>query len=169
MNTDLKSLSEDASNSGFILRIQVRRPLNLWSVRVVVATYLEPEKIQILGEMKAWAYARKKGFQLDTMRVRPGAPASVGHLVWSSTMAWALEATPCEEVRLLAIRDEDNQHVRLVRYFEKRGFRLVREVGSKPNDLALRTVWGGAGTLMMANCQEVFSKSYNLWKISIAK
>ena len=169
MNTDLKKLEEEAYNSGFILRVQVRRPLNLWSVKVVVANYLEPEKIQILGEMKAWAYARKKGFQLDTMRVRSGAPAGVGHLIWSSTMAWALESTPCEEVRLLAIRDEANQHTRLVRYFKKRGFRLVREVGSTPNDLPLRTVWGGAGTLMIANCREVFSKSYNLWRISGTK
>ncbi len=83
-------------------------------------------------------------------------------------MAWALESTPCKTSRLLAIHDEDQQHLRLIKYFGKRGFKVVREVGSSPLDLPLRTIWGGAGSLMVADCLEVFEYSRRLWNINSA-
>jgi len=49
---------------------------------------------------------------------------------------------------LLAIRDNDQQHRRLVRYFRQLGFEPIREVGAAAMDLPLRLVWGGAGLLM---------------------
>ena len=58
------------------------------------------------------------------------------------------------------------QHARLVRYFKKRGFVSVREVGSSPIDLPLRTIWGGAGSLMTADCHAVLERSCRLWEIS---
>ena len=103
------------------------------------------------------------------MRVRKNAPAGVGHLIWASTMAFALEATPCEKARLLAINDDERQHARLVRYFFMRGFKKVRDVGSHPLDLPLRMVWGGAGTLMAADCKEVLLKSSRYWEQSYSK
>ncbi len=168
IRVSLSDLEEQALRSSLLLRIQVRRPFNLWALRLVVADYLEPEKVRILGEMKAWAYNQTNGLQLDTMRVSASAPGGVGHLVWAATMAWALENTPCSKARLLAIRDEERQHKRLVNYFLKRGFYTVREVGSAPMDLPLRMIWGGAGELMVADCKEVFEKSYRLWSISQA-
>ena len=71
--------------------------------------------------MKAWAYSGEKGFQLDTMRVHSLATNSIGHLIWASTMAWALEETPCKSARLLAINDDTQQHKILIRYFQRRG------------------------------------------------
>ncbi len=162
----LAALEKEASEIGLILRLQVRRPFNLWAVKLVVADYLAPEKIRILGEMKAWAYSGVSALQLDTMRVHSKAPRVVGHLVWAATMAWALENTPCKKARLLAIRDDEDQHKKLVRYFSRRGFFTVREVGSAPIDLPLRMVWGGSGSLMVAECQEVFLSSVQLWKAS---
>ncbi len=161
---NLQALEREASKAGFLLRVQVRRPLGLWIIRIVVAKQIEPEKVIILGEMKAWAYSSINGFQLDTMRVSKDSPPSVGHLIWTSTMAWVLEATPCRKARLLAIRDNEKQNLRLVRYFSRRGFHSVREVGASPLDLLLRIVWGGAGTLMTGDCKEVLMKSYLLWQ-----
>ncbi len=130
----------------------------------MVAKSVNLEKIQILGEMKGWAYSGVSGFQLDTIRVNQKAPRGLGHLVWASTMAWALETTPCTKSRLLAINDDELKHASLVRYFQKRGFSFARDVGSSPCDLPLRMIWGGAGTLMNADCVEVFEISYRLWR-----
>ncbi len=166
---NLKTLNEiekEASNKDLLLRIQVRRPLGLWALKVVVAEYLEPQKIKIHGEMKAWAYPGTKGLQLDTMKVDKKAPSGVGHLIWAATMAWALEETPCRQTRLLAIRDDDRKHSLLEHYFLKRGFCIVREVGASPSDLFLRLIWGGAGTLMLADCVNVLDKSYSLWQLN---
>ncbi len=159
----LKRLEEQAASAGFLLRIKVSRPLNLWVLKVVVADYLEPNKVRILGEMKGWAYRGEKGLQLDTMRVSSKALGGIGHLIWAATMAWALEETPCKKVRLLAIRDDEQQHEILVRYFLMRGFKKIKSVGTSPRDLLLRTVWGGSGLLMSADCLEVYKRSLDLW------
>tara|TARA_B100000965_G_scaffold225334_1_gene188605 strand:- start:199 stop:546 length:348 start_codon:yes stop_codon:yes gene_type:complete len=113
--------------------------------------------------MKGWAYQNPKGLQLDTMKVSKNANSKVGDLIWAATMAWALEETPCESARLLAIYDENNQHEILQRYFRRRGFNTVRTVGSSPIDLPLRLVWGGAGAFMVGNCEAVLERSYRSW------
>ncbi len=160
----LAKLEAEAASLGFLLRIQVRRPLNLWAMRLVVAKHLDSNRIKLLGEMKGWAYQSKSGLQLDTMQVSSDAPSGVGHLIWASTMAWALEETPCKSARLLAINDEEKQHSILVRYFQKRGFSTIKEVGSSVFDLPFRMIWGGAGSLMIGNCHEVYENSLHHWK-----
>ncbi len=162
----LTLLEQQASAVGLLLRIQMRRPLSLWAVRLVVAQKINSSKIQLLGEIKGWAYPGASGLQLDTMQVNPSAPKGIGHLIWASIMAWALEETPCRRARLLAIHDDDNKHARLIKYFNKRGFNVVKEVGSSPFDLPFRMVWGGAGSLMTANCSDVFESSNTLWRVS---
>ena len=162
----LTNLEKEAGAQGYLLRLQVRRPLNLWTLRLVVGNYKNPSTIQLLGELKAWAYPMTNGLQLDTMQIRRASPPGIGHLVWAATMAWALEETPCRKARLLAINDDEFQHRKLVRYFLGRGFKEIREVGSAPLDLPLRMVWGGAGTLMSADCNEVYRSSLRLWKAS---
>ncbi len=141
--TNLTLLEKEASDRGLLLRIQVRRPLNIWSFRLVVGELTSNDKIQLWGEMKGWAYQNTKGLQLDTMRT--------------------LEETPCRSARLLAIYDENNQHETLKRYFRRRGFNTVRIVGSSPMDLPLRLVWGGAGAFMVGNCETVLERSYRSW------
>jgi len=163
---ELESLEKQASLSNLLLRLQLRRPLNLWTFRLVVAQSTDTNIVKILGEMKGWAYEKSNGLQLDTMQVSPQANKGIGHLIWAATMAWALESTPCKRARLLAIHDDLNQHNRLKKYFQKRGFQTVKEVGSAPMDLPLRIVWGGAGSLMTAECQEVFEYSRRLWELS---
>ena len=160
---NLSILEKEASDRGLLLRIQVRRPLNIWSIRLVVGEIISKDKIQLWGEMKGWAYQNTRGLQLDTMKVSKNAKSRVGDLIWAATMAWALEETPCRSARLLAIYDENNQHKTLQRYFRRRGFSNVRTVGSSPLDLPLRLVWGGAGAFMVGNCKTVLEKSYRCW------
>tara|TARA_B100000700_G_scaffold234265_1_gene259655 strand:- start:392 stop:892 length:501 start_codon:yes stop_codon:yes gene_type:complete len=162
-NPNLNMLEKEASDRGLLLRIQVRRPLNIWSFRLVVGELTSKNKIQLWGEMKGWAYQNTKGLQLDTMKVDKNTNYKVGDILWAATMAWALEETPCRSARLLAIYDETNQHKVLQRYFRMRGFKTVRNVGSSFFDLPLRLVWGGAGAFMVANCEDVLHRSYRSW------
>ena len=162
-NPNLTTLEKEASDRGFLLRIQVRRPLNIWSFRLVVGETISRDKIQLLGEMKGWAYQNTKGLQLDIMKVGKNANSKVGDILWAATMAWAIEETPCRSARLLAIYDENNQHKILQRYFRRRGFNTVRNIGSSPLDLPLRLEWGGAGAFMVGDCEEILDRSYRSW------
>ena len=50
-------------------------------------------------------------------------------------------------------------HARLVRYYSRFGFQPVRVVtGGKVSDLPHMLVWGGAGTRMDANIEEMLQK-----------
>ena len=164
----LEQLERQARERGLLLRLQVGRPLGLWTLRLVVASPGPSGTAHLLGEMKGWAYGASNGLQLDTMRVVPGSPAGVGDLVWAASMAWALEATPCRRARLLAIRDDDRQHRRLVRYFCQRGFQPERDVAAAVWDLPLRMVWGGAGALMSGSVEQVLQRSLRGWHQSAA-
>jgi len=164
----LEHLEAQARDRGLLLRVQVGRPLSQWSLRMVVARPIDASRVQLLGEMKGWAYNAEKGLQLDTMRVIPSRSVGVGDLIWAATMAWTLENTPCRQARLLAIRDDERQHRRLKRYFEQRGFNTVREVESALWDLPLRMIWGGAGALMTGTVETVLHRSIRGWDQSPA-
>lgn len=160
----LADLEAAASCRGLLLRLQVRRPAGLaWTLRVGVARRLESGQasggLLLLGELKGWALAQVDGLRLDTMRVQGEDTAAVGPLIWGATFAWALEATPCRQATILAIRDSDAQHRRLVRYFRQQGFTPLRELGAGPADLAPRLLWGGAGLLMRGDCMDGLRRS----------
>jgi hypothetical protein len=147
-----------------LLRLQVSHPAGLaWGLRVGVARRRDPADpaapLLFLGELKGWALPTAKGLRLDTMRVQGPATAAVGPLIWAATFAWALEATPCRQATLLAIRDQEAQHRRLVRYFRQLGFTPLRELGGGAADLAPRLLWGGAGLLMRGQCTEGLARS----------
>jgi hypothetical protein len=144
----LAEIEQLAAARGLLLRLQVKQALAVTTLRVVVARSREGQGPLLLGELKGWALPLPAGLQLDTMRVQGKDTQGVGALIWAATFAWALEATPCRSARLLAIRDNDQQHRRLARYFRQLGFEPVREVGAAAMDLPLRLVWGGAGLLM---------------------
>ncbi|KAJ4981060.1 hypothetical protein NE237_031897 [Protea cynaroides] len=77
----------------------------------------------------------------------------------------------CRAAELLAINDSDLYHSKLVRFYTRIGFKVVHEVnGSSIEDLAHMLVWGGKGTRMDANieelmikwCQQLISKALQL-------
>ncbi len=161
----LPELVTDAERRGLVLRLQVGRPLGLlWSLRVGVARRRDPadpaSPLVLIGELKGWALPTPAGLRLDTMRVQGEGTAAVGPLIWAATMAWALEATPCRQAALLAIRDGEQQHRRLVRYFRRLGFVPLRDLGAGAADLAPRLLWGGAGLLMRGDCETVLRRSW---------
>jgi hypothetical protein len=160
----LADLEAEASRRGLLLRLQVRRPAWVaWTLRVAVARRPEPDGasggLLLLGKLKGWALPAADGLRLDTMRVQGEETAAVGPLIWAATFAWALEATPCRQATILAIRDSEAQHRRLVRYFRQLGFSPLRELDAGVADLAPRLIWGGAGLLMRADCTEVLRRS----------
>jgi hypothetical protein len=150
----LERIEAIAAAQGRLLRIQAPRRLGLWSLRVAVARPRPGQGPLLLGDLKGWALPTEPGLHLDTMRVQGQAKAGVGELVWAATFAWALESTPCRRAWLLAIRDRERQHARLVRYFRQLGFGPHRELGAALPDLPRRLLWGGSGLLMVGDCQE---------------
>ncbi|MEY4298254.1 MAG: hypothetical protein RLZZ423_1433 [Cyanobacteriota bacterium] len=157
----LAAIEQRAAAQALLLRLQVRELLGLRSLRVVVARPRPGQPPLLLGELKGWALPRPEGLQLDTMRVQGPTTQGVGPLIWAATFAWALEVTPCRRARLLAIRDAEAQHRRLVRYFQRLGFSPVREVAAAATDLPLRLVWGGAGLLMRGDCLEGLTRAWS--------
>jgi hypothetical protein len=160
----LEQLEAEARRRGLLLRLQVSRPLGVaWSLRVGVARPSDPARVDgplaLLGELKGWALPAAAGLRLDTLRVQGEGIGDVAPLIWAATFAWALAATPCREATLLAIRDGERQHRRLVRYFRQQGFSPLRELGGGALDLAPRLIWGGAGLLMRGSCAEVLFRS----------
>ncbi|MEB3168827.1 MAG: hypothetical protein VKK97_08860 [Synechococcaceae cyanobacterium] len=160
----LQELNAEASRRNLLLRLQVGRPLGAaWTLRVGVARRRQEGTgsggLVLLGELKGWALPTAMGLRLDTLRVQGEHTAAVGPLICAATFAWALEATPCRQATILAIRDSAAQHRRLVRYFRGLGFSPLRELGGGPADLAPRLIWGGCGLLMRADCAEVWRRS----------
>lgn len=169
---NLEQLEGEARRRGLLLRLQVRHPLALaWTLRVVVARRGTAAPgtaaaLQLLGELKGWALPTEDGLRLDTLQVtgrnRGERDLGVAPLIAAASFAWALEVTPCRRARILAIRDGDRQHRRLVRYFGRLGFTPVRELGAAPQDLPARVVWGGTGLLMQGDCREGLRRSLGL-------
>ena len=157
----LAEIEQAAAARGLLLRLQVRRWLAVTSLRVVVARPRQGQPPLLLGELKGWTLPLRDGLQLDTMRVQGPQTQGVGALIWAATFAWALECTPCRSGRLLAIRDNEQQHRRLVRYFRRLGFAPIREVAAAAADLPLRIIWGGAGLLMRGDCREGLARAWS--------
>ncbi|GMN37896.1 hypothetical protein TIFTF001_007194 [Ficus carica] len=65
----------------------------------------------------------------------------------------------CRTAELLAINDSDLYHHKLVRFYKRIGFKVVYEVtGSTLGDLPHMLVWGGVGTRMDADIEELMVK-----------
>ena len=62
----------------------------------------------------------------------------------------------------MAIDDEEFQHKRLVRYYKRVGFQVVKYVGDDVTDIPARMVWGGCGTLMKEEIDVLMQKWSNL-------
>ena len=153
----INELQKIGESLDLTIKIQVREVLNLKIFRIIVAS-VDDKKVKIWGEIKGWTLPNKSGVQLDTLRILKGSPLFVSELIWATTMSWALEKTKCKYARLLAIYDSEGYSKKLVRYFGLIGFKVTKEVGSKPSDLFLRLIWGGAGTLMKGDCKEILTR-----------
>ena len=68
----------------------------------------------------------------------------------------------CSVAEFLAIDDEEFQHKRLVRYYRRVGFQIIKYVGEDLKDVPDRLVWGGCGTLMREDIPVLVQKWANL-------
>ncbi|KAK6120985.1 hypothetical protein DH2020_045273 [Rehmannia glutinosa] len=65
----------------------------------------------------------------------------------------------CSKAELLAINDTDLYHAKLVKFYKRIGFKTVYEVtGSSLGDMSHMVVWGGVGTRMDANLEDLMIK-----------
>ncbi len=161
---NLLAIEAEAAERGWKLRLAAPRRLGLWSLRAVVARPLGPERAQLLGELKGWAFPPGRVLRLDTLRVQGERSAGAAPLLLAAACAWALEQSPCRQARFLAIHDDDRQHRRLVRYFRGLGFAPLRELGASPADWGPRLLWGGSGLLMEGDCEETVRRCARRWR-----
>ena len=64
----------------------------------------------------------------------------------------------CVRAEFLAIDDAPKQHRRLVKYYKRVGFQVVKYVGDDWKDIPDRLIWGGCGTLMTEEIDVLLTK-----------
>jgi hypothetical protein len=75
------------------------------------------------------------------------------------------KARGCTTAEFLAIDDAPKQHKRLVKYYQRVGFRIVKYVGDDWKDVPDRLVWGGCGTLMTEDIDVLLEKWSKLLRL----
>mmetsp|Transcript_8005 Transcript_8005/g.13878 ORF Transcript_8005/g.13878 Transcript_8005/m.13878 type:complete len:278 (+) Transcript_8005:168-1001(+) len=101
-----------------------------------------------LDELRVYN-SRIKSLQLDSRTTK--SPFGVGLLVGAAAVRHGYD-TGCRKAELLAINDNTQWHAKLVRYYTRLGFHVVREVGDNGlSDFPDLLVWGGVGTRMDAD------------------
>ena len=71
----------------------------------------------------------------------------------------------CKSAEFLAIDDDDFLHKRLVRYYSAAGMDIIKYVGDDFFDIPDRMVWGGCGTLMRKDVDDLL----RFWSSVMAK
>lgn len=120
--------------------IEVRRFTGYWSKNPAA----EEEESEELSDFdSSTADQEKKSYEAIAKIAR-----WFGLLLSVSIGCWNRERSPffCKEAHLLAIRDEDFQHKRLVRYYKSLGFKTLRTEAELTSQDQM--TWGGRGTLM---------------------
>ncbi|KAK1275880.1 hypothetical protein QJS04_geneDACA001708 [Acorus gramineus] len=111
------------------------------------------------GVIRSWAGTRI--LHLDSIRLRRetlGMKRSIfglGLFIGAVAVRHGFDCG-CTRSELLAIYDSSLYHSKLVRFYKRMGFEVVREIdGSSMEDLAHMLVWGGKGTRMDADIQQL--------------
>ncbi|KAL3694497.1 hypothetical protein R1sor_008148 [Riccia sorocarpa] len=109
-----------------------------------------------------------KILHLEAIRLTRAAKSSSmlgpGFLVGAAAMRYGLDKN-CPKAELLAINDDNETHARLVKYYSRMGFKAMYELTEESwGDILDRVVWGGIGTRMDANCEELLRKWAKLLK-----
>lgn len=132
--------------------IEVRRFTGYWvakppNLRMGKKNEKSEEEIEADKEKERKAYA-------DVAKVARW----FGLLLSCSIACWNKEKAPfyCREAHLLAIKDEEMQGTRLVRYYKSLGFETIRESGELT--LQDQVTWGGDGTLMITDSEEFMKR-----------
>lgn len=84
-----------------------------------------------------------------------GTVLGVGMLMAYLCVLHGAEEGKCSQAEFLAIDDSQFQHKRLVKLYRNAGFKKVKYVGDDFRDVPDRLVWGGCGTLLRADIQDL--------------
>jgi len=164
---DVEDITTFATENGVTLSFKTIGP----GYRGVASAKNDPE--HILGYIEGFIRPRGKILHADKMEVFKNALNSArketddfrgggsflgpGLLIAYVCLLHGKESG-CEECEFLAIDDADFQHKRLTRYYRTAGFKGVRYVGEDLKDLGDRLTWGGCGTLMTGNIDDILAK-----------
>ncbi|XP_010525676.1 PREDICTED: uncharacterized protein LOC104803442 [Tarenaya hassleriana] len=126
------------------------------------------------GVVRPW-FGCGKILHLDSIKLKPETLAlkersllGVGLFVGAVAVRYGYDCG-CTTAQLLAIYDSDVYHSKLVRFYKRMGFEAVYEVkGSSMGDMAHMLTWGGVGTLMDADVEDLLLKWSNVFTKSTA-
>lgn len=131
--------------------------------RVRVLTLLSKEVLGVAqGVVKVWTSGRilhLDYIRLNRLSLQAEKPIlGIGFLLGAAAIRHGYDQK-CKKAELLAIKDTDVYHLKLVRYYSRMGFRSVYEVtGNSLQDIPHRLIWGGVGTRMDASIEELLRK-----------
>lgn len=115
-------------------------------------------KILHVDKLEVWKKALERAKKENPVGFQNGGQVfGVSLLLGYITMLYGKENN-CSTAEFLAIDDEDFQHKRLVRFFKRAGFESIRYVGDDVRSIPDRLVWGGCGTLMMCDIENILEK-----------
>lgn len=114
------------------------------------------------GMIRVWVGGRI--LHLDSMKLRRetiGMEKSIfgiGLFIGAVAIRYGYDCG-CKKAELLAINDSDLYHSKLVRFYSRIGFKAVHEVSaSSIGDMGHMLMWGGTGTRMDANIEDLMIK-----------
>lgn len=153
-----QELLEYASQQGVVLSLTTLGP----GYRAVARSKHDP--LQILGYCEGFLRPGGKVLHLDKMEVfrkmvlrareenpdgfsSSGTVFGIGILLGFICLLHGRE-NGYSVGEFLAIDDEESQHRKLVRYYARSGFKIIKYVGDDFKDIPDRLIWGGCGTLM---------------------
>lgn len=116
-------------------------------------------QLRRVGSVNGWSlrplFRRAHVESLKVNRVdQVAVPRCTGRLL-SVALCCKARERGCSVAYFLAIDDGPERHRKLLRYFRALGFRSVRRIDDQVGD---RLIWGGCGTLMCAEVDEVLQK-----------
>ncbi|KAF5444300.1 hypothetical protein F2P56_036786 [Juglans regia] len=127
----------------------------------ITAKSLETQKELGKAEGLIRVWLRGRILHLDSIRLRRetlGMEKSIfgiGLFIGAVAVRYGYDCG-CKTAELLAINDSDLYHSKLVRFYTRIGFKAVHEVtGTTFGDYGHMLVWGGIGTRMDANVEEL--------------
>ncbi|XP_020580192.1 uncharacterized protein LOC110024517 [Phalaenopsis equestris] len=148
-------ISESSRSQGLCLRLQTLGPF----FRVTAVGLAGTELGRAEGFIHPWFGG--KVLHLDSIRMKRETLAMKRSIFGFGLFVGAVairHGFDCG-AELLAINDTPEFHSRLVRFYTRMGFRAVHEVdGSSMVDLAHMLVWGGRGTRMDADIEDLLRK-----------
>lgn len=115
-------------------------------------------KILHVDKCEVWKKALTKAKQTNPTGFKSGGQIFGVSLLLGYTCMLHGKENNCQIAEFLAIDDEEYQHKRLVRFFTRVGFKKIRYVGEDLKDVPDRLVWGGCGTLMNREIDDLLER-----------